>query len=251
MKRAFLDIFISTAVVLLGLFLTHFMMRQNGLARPIENVPSGWWTNHLILAQEYSKDAFDHTHIKLLTEQFESQNVIILPQVTISASTKAPGLKLVQDILESQPKKPLLINVLNYTFGIDKELMSLVKMAKSQDQIIIRSPYDNIIREIRRQEPEWNLGSGDGETSRFFILSSLALEMFPPLSGTFYFLNFSKGTHYSSERMLAEIRRRQLILFIETSTNEKQWQKALENGANGIITPSVAEFLNWYSARTL
>jgi hypothetical protein len=242
MKRAFLDILLSTFAVLLSLFLAHFLMKQNGVSRPVQEPPAGWWTNQFIVAEEFTPDVGLE---KISQLQKLYRNVKVVPQISIQVPEE-PGLKLVEETLRAYPRENFIINVMANRFRIDKKLIRIIIATNANSRVIIRSPYDNVVREISRQEPKWNLGSGEGETSRLTILSSLALEEFPPLTGSFYFLNLVRHPHDFSDRLLTELRRRQLVIIVETSDDPAKWQQALAAGVNGVVTPSAEKFLAWY-----
>lgn len=228
-------------------------MRHNGLARPIQTPTSGWWTGQFLVSQEYSETDFSLAQVRRLQEKYSrsfSVGVEVIPQVTITDKQLQPGLKLVTQLLRDK-KTHLLINILAYQPRIDKDVIRAIAAAQGESRAIIRSPYDNTVREILRQKPTWNLSSGEGEASRFYILSSLALETFPPLTGSFYFFNLSKHPHDFSSRLLAELRRRQLIVLVETPDDSTAWERALAEGVNGIVTPSAEHFLDWYKQQSL
>lgn len=247
MKRAFFDILLSTVAVVLSLFLAHFLMKQNGMARPVPEPVSGWWTNKLLVSQELTPD-FGLDKFSQLNSQTKHFDLKLVPQITVltDEETDKAGLKFVSATLRANPQTNFIINVLANKRYIDKKLIKVISEAKAETRVIIRSPYDNILREILRQEPQWNLGSGEGEASRLTILSSLALESFPPLTGTFYFMNLAHHPHDFSARLLTELRRRQLVIIVETNNDPADWQRALAEGVNGIVTPSAETFLAWY-----
>lgn len=250
MKRAFLDISISTVAVLLSLFLAHFLMKQNGLSRTVTEPTAGWWTNQLIVSQELTPD-FGLEKIAQLNAQIKKANLNIkfVPQISLltdDENDKSTGLKFVETTLQANPHENFIINVLAYKRYIDKKVIKIIKHENAESRVIIRSPYDNIVREISRQEPTWNLGNGEGEVSRLTIMSSLGLESFPTLTGSFFFLNLTRHRHDFSARLLTELRRRQLAIIVETNNDPASWQNALSNGVNGIVTPAAEEFLAWY-----
>lgn len=245
MTRAFSDIALSTFAVFISLFLAHFIMRQNGLARPIETPPSGWWSGKFLVAQEYEPSNFGLEQSRSLQTTYGNLGVEVIPQVTITNEELAPRLKLVRELLHDS-KNRILVNILAYQTQIDKQVIKAIAGEKAEERVIIRSPYDNTVREILRQKPKWNLSSGEGETSRFYILTSLALEAFPPLTGTFYFFNLVRHPHDFSSRLLTELRRRQLTVLVETPDDASAWEKALAEGVNGVVTPSAEHFLAWY-----
>ncbi len=250
MKRAFLDILLSTVAVLLSLFLAHFLMRQNGLSRPIPESTPGWWTGKFIISQEYNATDFSPATIANLEKIYGNLKIEIVPQITITEKNQQAGLKLVTELLRST-KFNILLNVLAYKFQIDKEVIRTVALEKGDARVIVRSAYDNIVREISRQRPKWNVSAGEGETSRLYILSALALESFPPLTGGFYFFNLNRNPYDFSSRVLAELRRRQMIVIVETPDDASAWERALVEGVNGIVTPSAEKFLQWYKDHSL
>ncbi|OQW50544.1 MAG: hypothetical protein A4S09_01760 [Proteobacteria bacterium SG_bin7] len=246
MKRAFLDIFLSTVAVLFSLFLAHFMMKQNGLSRVVPDPVVGWWTNHLILSQELTPDFGLERFAQLnLHAKKWKLNIKAVPQISILTDDEA-GLKFVETTLRSDPNGNFIINILANKRLIDKKVISVIDQEKAESRVIIRSPYDNVVREIGRQEPKWNIGNGEGEVSRLTIMSSLELGAFPPLTGGFFFLNLSRHPHDLSARLLTELRRRQLVIIVETNNDPASWQKALSEGVNGIVMPAAEEFLAWY-----
>lgn len=246
MKRAFLDISVSTIAVLLSLFLAHFFMKQNGLNRPIPEPMTGWWTNQFIVSQELTPD-FSLAEFARLNFEIRKLklDIKIVPQISVITDDEA-RLKFVETTLHNNPGENFIINILAYKHYIDKKVIKIIGQEGAESRVIIRSPYDNVVREISRQEPKWNLGNGEGEVSRFAIMSSLDLQSFPPLTGGFFFLNLAQHPYDLSARLLTELRRRQLVIIVETINDPASWQKALSEGVNGIVTTSAEEFLAWY-----
>lgn len=252
MKKAITDILVSTAAVFIGLFLAHFYLRQVGLSRPVSEDRSPLFEGQLIVAQPVSSENVDEAKsIFKLQHLYTRGELQFIPSIEISSLAPDAGLKSLEKILRNNIKGNLLVNVTSYTFNIDKKISSILKDTNSLNRVIIKSPYDNTVRELKRQNPDLIVGSGNGESSRMFILSSLALESLPPLIGEIYFIDLIKRPNDVSQKLFSELRRRNVGVIAEVSDNPSAWQKALSEGVIGIITPSAEKFANWFQTLKL
>lgn len=254
MKKAFFHLFISTASILIGLLFAHFALRLVSLSQPIAKAnQTHWWENRFVIAQTESMKTLTSERLeslKLLFQKFkgDQQGAIYLnlgPENYNELLEKLPTLFL------ENPEIKFIVNFRNYKMDVDRKIIQVIESKLKPDifeRIIIDSSYDNVIKELRKAKSDWPLAIGRGQASRMLLLNTLGLESVPPVVGDVYILDFLTEGDEVSPRLVKELHRRNIEVFVAPDETELQWSTLIQENVDGIITRDAEKLFQWLTS---
>lgn len=113
----------------------------------------------------------------------------------------------------------------------------LKKFPKLDENALIFSDFDVVMKSLKKQLPRWVYGSAAGERTRFLMFEAVQLQSAATLNGDFYFTALKTGSvKMISEDIKRELDRRKLPLVLGPLSNDAEISAAIQLSPKGFIT---------------
>lgn len=142
--------------------------------------------------------------------------VLKKPEATLPIELqKTQFLKLNTELdrYELDPDSPCVFMQLNFDTSRTSNYDEIIDPIKDLECVFIQTPYANAKNYFSNLKPRWFYGVRLSQWLQFVFLNSLFLEAAAPLDGDFVVINQSPSD--LNPRLLAEVKRRRLILFAQ------------------------------------
>ena len=144
------------------------------------------------------------------------------------------------EFLRRFPKQLLVLNFLNNRPGLDEKIMSVIDQEKSSARILIQSPEEGLLRDLRQEKPDWLFGASRARNTQLKMLASVGLASLATFGGDLYVSEYQIGQNIMfNEQISSELQRRKLPFIIGPIQDKSLAQSLLRSGARGIITKNV------------
>ncbi len=173
----------------------------------------------------------------------------LTPSKTIEKTNHILSL---QQAVELFPNTPFLIVVHSRDASQLNEVLKALKSRKNQENIILQSPFRQILTDARKQRPTWLFGISPSGMARLVMMEALYIE---PMADIWSDLIIAPveihKTKVFTPRLLAELRRRHKLLILENPGPLDQLPAPLQKAVNGVITKNISEALSYFKSRSI
>lgn len=145
-------------------------------------------------------------------------------------------LKRLPETLAKYPKVNFVLNVIANTKNIDLELIKIIEAAQATERVLIASPFDFLLKSMKKEMPRWLYGLGLAELTRLIMFASLNLEALIPLRGDLLIVTRKQLKTRISSRIIAELHRRKKKVIPGVISGKSELQRWLSLGVDGILT---------------
>ena len=154
---------------------------------------------------------------------------------------RGQGLKIptLNEALQKFPNHRWILNFHDYGPGMADVIIKTIKEFKMSDRVLIASPEDGILRDMREKEAMWLYGTSQAQATRMKMMAALGLEPVVPLQGDVFVLETvtKRPSLYSlSDSILKEVHRRKLKIIAGPSYNKEDALEMRRRGINGVMT---------------
>ncbi len=144
---------------------------------------------------------------------------------------------LLEEALGRYRTSRIVLDIKSNVPNIHIRLYELLKTVQMVSRVIIQSDYDLILSAIKQLDPKIKVGTGQGEMTRAMIFASLFLEPMSVISGDIFVSPLYKGKEVIlSNRLIQELHRRHLPVFVSSIESYEELKVAFEKGVDGVMT---------------
>lgn len=141
------------------------------------------------------------------------------------------------ELLERYPTRKMILNIQNYTPGLDKTLAVIINQKRAGNRILIQSDEDGLLRDLREQNPAWLFGTSQAQVTLLKMLSSLGLESLTPFKGDVYITpSHFRNTLLINNPMINEVHRRKMNFIAGPVNKKEEVLDLIDRGVDGIMT---------------
>ncbi len=260
MRSAFQSFIFATLVTLIVVAGGWFYLRARGLSEPIRPPLEHGFLKGPAFYVIAAPPPDDPKAVEFLSEVSKRSKDIVLwinlqakqsRKLLLHTSATDPnqGLTL-SEVLTRFPDHRLVLNFSGNHEGMFEEIMKTVDDAKAGDRVLIQSPEDGLLRDLRDKKPLWLYGTSDAQIVRLKMLSALGLAATATLRGDVMILGQTGAGRLQPKvapmdyvDTIQEAHRRRMKIFIPENEKEKAVQ--LRNlGADGVITSKPFDLLD-------
>ncbi len=151
----------------------------------------------------------------------------------------APELKDVVAKLAQQNSRRLIINLRGNRAGAHEALAKIIEDTKVGDRVLIQSPEDGFLKDIREARPLWLYGTSLPQVTRMILFSSMGLVSLAQLRGDVLVIEASPKEHLLNritDDMIAEAHRRKLKIYAGPVTSTEQALQLWSRGIDSVFT---------------
>lgn len=160
---------------------------------------------------------------------------------------RGKGLKIptLAEVLERFPDRYFVLNFQDYREGIDEVIISTIEKANAGMRVLIASPEDGVLKDLRKKRPQWAFGTSQAQATVLLMLSELRLEAAAPINGDVFVGPTAQGASlfHLSEAIETELRRRKLRIVLGPAIDDDQARLWKEEGIEGIVTRNPSSLL--------
>jgi glycerophosphoryl diester phosphodiesterase len=148
-----------------------------------------------------------------------------------------------KELLEKFPDRKLILNFSGNKPGMIENIVSAVEATHASDRVLIQSPEDGLLRDLREKEPTWIFGTSQAQTTRMKMLASIWLAPVAPIKGDVYVVEWEKSGDASSDgqdhdvddSIIEEAHRRHLKIFVGPVGNPEKARVFLKRGIDAVM----------------
>lgn len=148
---------------------------------------------------------------------------------------ETPEAPTLTEALERISQHRLIINVQGHRPGLIPNLISIIEKASASDRILIQSPEDGFLSEMRAERPLWLYGTSLAQVTQLIMLSSIGLQPVAPLRGDVLVVENEDVVGRLNDRALGEAIRRGMKIFAGPMKNKEQATEFHKRGVNGVL----------------
>jgi len=245
MWSSLLDVLKASLIVILGFFVLHSCVRMSTVARPQQAPIRYWWERDQQLLVFSPHEGTKLAQLRELNASLK-RPFLLAQIIDIKQDKVTEGLESALQSIRRHVNLKTIIKVSHFGHNVDLEVIEWVRNNQLSKVILIHSPFDNVLRQTRLQEPSIPIGTGKGEASRLLIMSQMFLETAAPMTGDVYFTDiFDNNMRPLTPRLIHEVKRRDKRIIVGPIDVESQWKQVLAMKIDGIITNNPVGFLKF------
>lgn len=155
-------------------------------------------------------------------------------------SNKIPTL---DQVLARYTSNRLILNFHANRPGMIEEVIKSVEKANASDRLLIQSPEDGFLRDLREAKPLWLYGTSQARVTQMLMLASIGLEATAPIKGDVFVMETEPRALWRiSDDIISEVHRRKMKIYAGPAGAQEAIQ--LRNrGVDGVLTSQPAELL--------
>jgi len=158
----------------------------------------------------------------------------------------APKLEAVLGTLLQQSSRRLIINLRGHRAGVHVALAKIIDEAKAGDRVLIQSPEDGFLKDLRETKPHWLFGTSLPQVTRMILFSSMGLVSLAQLRGDVLVIETSPKEHLLNritDEMIAEAHRRKIKIYAGPVASTEQALQLWRRGIDSVLTSEPDEVL--------
>ncbi len=162
-----------------------------------------------------------------------------------AATYQGKGVKVptLPELIEKFPQRRFVLNFPQYQPGQDVTIGRVLRGLNIGDRIILQSPVDGFLKDMREIEALWLFGTSQAQITQFLLWAGVGLESAAKIRGDVYISPLLQGKrHLLNIDLVSEIHRRQMRAFAGPADNDADVHQLLEMGVDGIITRDPVKF---------
>ena len=141
------------------------------------------------------------------------------------------------DVLRLFPSQRLVLNFLDDRPDTVGRILKLIDESGAADRILIQSPIDRLLREVRKERPRWLFGTSQALMTRFKMMASIGLVAAVPIEGDVLVMEvLPKKLSDYPRAVIEEAHRRHLRVFAGPVSNEAEANELFALGADAVMT---------------
>lgn len=148
---------------------------------------------------------------------------------------ETPNAPALADVLERFPHHRLILNIRGHNPNLIANLISIIEGANASDRILVQSPEDGFLTDMRNEKPLWLYGSSLVRVTQLIMLSSIGLQSLAPLRGDVLVVESESVVSRLSDRAIGEAVRRGSKIFAGPMKNKEQALEFHKRGVTGIL----------------
>jgi hypothetical protein len=191
MSSALKNLVLVTVLCLMCLAGTWLYFRNSSLAQPIKRAH-----DHAFLRGKFplsiaygsvAPTAFPDRHADLTNWPKLSPDVAVWIPVSLNlqgdllVKDKTSGMKPLAEVIALFPGRRMVLSFLENRPDTAPRVLEIVDASKGEDRILIHSPIDRLVHELREQRPRWLFGTSAAVSTRLKMMSSIGLESAVPI----------------------------------------------------------------------
>ena len=149
-------------------------------------------------------------------------------------------------LLESQPTRRFVLNFTGNRPGMSDVIVGTLDDSKASDRILVQSPEDGLLKDLREERPKWIFGTSRQQTTIMTMLSSIGLEAAAPVRGDVYVAEWDKvrGKMDLPKRIVDEIHRRRLRVIAGPVDGKQAADELISKGVDGVLVSRPGELID-------
>lgn len=159
--------------------------------------------------------------------------------VACDSENEAADAPLLNHVLVGLPKHRLILNFRGNREGSVERFAKIVDETKIAERLLIQSPEDGFLKDLREARPLWLYGTSLAQVTRLIMLSSIGLGTLAPLKGDVLVVEAQNPKEHLLDRLsdsiIAEAHRRQMRIYAGPATTEEALQ-LWSRGVDGIMS---------------
>ncbi|MES2965096.1 MAG: glycerophosphodiester phosphodiesterase family protein [Bdellovibrionota bacterium] len=160
---------------------------------------------------------------------------------------RGQGLKIptLSEVLTRFPDRFLVLNFQDYRAGVDTLVVNAIENAKASERVLISSPEDGILKDLRKLRPKWAFGTSQAQATVLLMLSELRLEAAASINGDVFVGPTAHGASLFrlSDPIAKELHRRKMKIVLGPAVDDDQALKWKAEGIEGIVTRDPSSLL--------
>lgn len=141
-----------------------------------------------------------------------------------------------EEILTVFSKNKFIISIKNNAPNIHKDFISLVQKLNLENQILIQSDYDIVLKSIKEEKPLYTFATSISEVMRLKTFSTIYLEPAVSMKGDTFIATLEyKNRPLVTPEIIAEMKRRQKYVFLGPLTSQEEIDTAKKFNPDGLI----------------
>jgi glycerophosphoryl diester phosphodiesterase len=126
-----------------------------------------------------------------------------------------------------------------------EKISQSVTDSKASQRILIQSPENGFLKDLRTAQPQWIFGTSQAQVTRLIMLSAIGLQAAAPLKSDVFVME-TRISDLTLDRltksMIEEIHRRKMKIYAGPG-NSASLQQAINRGVDGLLSNKPAELL--------
>lgn len=192
-----------------------------------------------------SRKVYSHDHLSLLRELPEEVVLWIevrqrLDGTLVAALNEAEvfDAPLFKDVLPELGRHRLILNFRGNREGSYQRFAQVIDEAHAGDRVLIQSPEDGFLKDLRAAHPLWIYGTSMAQVTRMIMLSSIGLASLAPLKGDVVVVESPPKEHLLdrlSDDVIVEAHRRRMKIYAgpaDAAEATRLWNR----GIDGVLT---------------
>ncbi len=189
MASALKSLFAVTLLILICLFGTWFYLRNTALSEPVKRPHDHPFLKSvfpaLVAYPKVENSAFPDRQIDLDELMKLPESIIVWIPVTHDPAPDQPELfvrvssgesKPLSEVLQALPRRRLVLSFLEHRPYTTERIFEVIDSAGAADRVLIHSPIDRLLKEIREKRPTWLYGTSHALSTRLKMMASIGLE---------------------------------------------------------------------------
>ncbi|MBT4760527.1 MAG: hypothetical protein HOO06_02415 [Bdellovibrionaceae bacterium] len=148
------------------------------------------------------------------------------------------GYISLDNFFQNNPNTLVLLNILEQDPAKLFKFKALLEKHKKSNKVIIKSPYANVIKYLRKENPLWVFASNLSLQTQLMFMSALYIEPLAKINADFIITPYMhKKIPLITPRMLNEFKRRHIKVILENSKANQGLPQWLTSQVAGFIEP--------------
>lgn len=166
----------------------------------------------------------------------------------MSDELESTGGQTVSDVLKSFPDQPFVLVIHSRDASQLSSLLDQIKSREKKQNLVIQSPFRQILTDARERRPQWLFGIAPGSITRVLLMESLYIETMADIWADVFITPLKlAGRDALSPRLVKELDRRKKILILDVEKDFSSIPKYILDSTDGVITPHIEEAKRFFT----
>ena len=246
MITALKNLAIVTAICLICLLGTWLYLRNSSLAQPVKRAHEHPFLQTQFPASiaygEVAPTAFPERHADFEKWAKLPKSVIVWLPVSLNnlgelqVIDKSAGTKTLADAIRFFADRRMILSFLENRPGTAPRILEVLDAAKADDRILIHSPIDGTLKELREKRPRWLFGTSLALSTRLKMMASIGLEAAVPIENDILVIEqLPKRLSEASEEIIKDAHRRNLRVIAGPIDTAEEAKSLFERKVDGVM----------------
>lgn len=214
-----------------------FGIRMYGLAKPVLTYDSPymkWEGVAAVIPWDPDTKVDSNGGIIVWAQIFENEE----KELDVVSPSNPEARRTLKEFLAETAGSKVVLDVRSNTENIDLKISDAIP-ATEDERVLIQSPYDVVLRALKKLRPRMVFGSSAADETRMLMMSSLYILPAAPLQGDVFWSALSPATGVSLQpEVVSEVHRRHKKVFIGPLKTRDEVEKALAFGPDALVLES-------------